>query len=305
MHSRPTRKKLPMKCIIETKHLSKRYGQRLALNDISLSIEPQRVVGLIGQNGSGKTTLLDIIAGTVLPSEGTAQTLGTSAGALDESLLEQLGVVYQENRFLDWMSVEQHLRYFGSFYSKWDVARQNALLRDLELNPRAKVGHLSGGDIQKLGVITAVAHHPKLLLLDEPLSALDPIARETMLKFILRLLDEDDVTIIVSSHALRDIERLVNWVIFLKEGVLCANSTLDGLQERFAEWHVTSGSGSLPGIFLEPFIREQSGNSRQSLLLVEHAHTAIDSFCAKYGCEIRTTSISLERIYPLLVRSKQ
>jgi ABC-2 type transport system ATP-binding protein len=294
-----------MKPTVKVEGLSKRYGRKIALNDLSLSIDRQRMVGLIGQNGSGKTTLLDIIAGTVLPSGGTVQTLGSPAGELDEKLLAQLGVVYQENRFLDWMSVEQHLTYFGSFYPSWDVSRQNALVRDLDLDPYAKVGHLSGGDIQKLGVITAVSHHPRLLLLDEPLSALDPIARETMLKFILRLLDEDEVTIIVSSHALRDIERLVDWVICLREGNLCANSTLDALQERFAQWHVTSSSNSLPDTFQEPFIREHSGDGRQAHLLVEHAHAEIDAFCEKYSSEVAVTPVSLERIYPLLVRPRQ
>src|SRR6185436_11054620 len=123
------------------------------------------------------------------------------------------------------------------------VARQQSLLTDLDLDPRAKVGHLSGGDAQKLGIITAVCHHPRLLLLDEPLSSLDPIARETLLNFILRLLDEDEVTIVVSSHALMDIERLVDWVICLDNGKLRANSALDTLQERFATWEVTSSNG--------------------------------------------------------------
>src|SRR4029079_1311604 len=126
-------------------------------------------------------TLLDVFAGIALPSQGAALTLGRDSAHLDDDTLAQLGVVHQENRFLDWMRVEQHLKYFGSFYRTWDVARQNSLLKDLELDPRPKVGHLSGGDSQKLGIITAVSHHPRLLLLDEPVSALDPIARESLL----------------------------------------------------------------------------------------------------------------------------
>jgi ABC-2 type transport system ATP-binding protein len=293
-----------MTCIVKTEDLTKRYGDKVALNRLSLDIDRQRVIGLIGQNGSGKTTLLDIIAGMIIPTEGSCLTLGCPGAELSEELLAQLGVVYQENRFLDWMSVEQHLAYFGSFYKKWDVARQRALLKDLDLNPRAKVGHLSGGDIQKLGVITAVSHHPRLLLLDEPLSALDPIARETLLKFILRLLDEDEVTMIISSHALRDVERLMDWVVCLREGELRANSSLDALQERFAEWHVTSENGSLPAVFPESFVREQSGNDRQARLIVEHAHARVEEFGEKYHAEVKVSSMNLERIYPLLVQPR-
>lgn len=293
-----------MACIVKAEGLTKRYGDKVALNCLSLDIDRQRVIGLIGQNGSGKTTLLDIIAGTILPTEGNCLTLGCHGVQLTEELLSKLGVVYQENRFLDWMSVEQHLAYFGSFYETWDVARQKTLLKDLDLNPRAKVGHLSGGDIQKLGVITAVSHHPRLLLLDEPLSSLDPIARETLLKFILRLLDEDEVTMIISSHALRDVERLMDWVVCLSEGNLRANSTLDALQERFVEWHVVSVNGQLPAVFAEPFVREQSGNGRQARLVVEHAHAQVQEFEEKYHAAVKVTPMNLERIYPLLVQPR-
>lgn len=290
--------------LVKTERLTKRYGRNVALNDLSLTIDRQRVVGLIGQNASGKTTLLDIIAGTILPTEGSSQTFGRKAAEIDEALLGQLGVVYQENKFLDWMTVEQHLAYFGSFYPTWDVARQNTLLKDLDLNRKAKVGHLSGGDVQKLGLITAVAHHPRLLLLDEPVSALDPIAREALLRFILRLLDEDEVTIIVSSHALRDIERLVDWVICLSSGNLRANSTLDALQERFAEWHVTSMDARLPAIFRESFIRDHTGDTRQARLLVEDAANQVGIFCQKYGAEVQVGALNLERIYPILVQPR-
>lgn len=289
---------------VETLNLTKRYGRKIALDRLSLKIDQQRVVGLIGQNGSGKTTLLDMIAGTALPTEGSCTTLGTDSAQLDESVLTRIGVVFQENRFLEWMRVEQHLNYFGSFYPTWDVARQRTLLKDLDLDPRAKVGHLSGGDAQKLGVITAVCHHPRLLLLDEPLSSLDPIARETLLKFILRLLDEDEVTIIVSSHALMDIERLVDWVICLDNGKLRANSSLDALQERFATWEVTSLNGPLPSNFRESFVRQQSCTSRQAHLVVENAEFQLEPFCARYHVEVNVGPLNLEKIYPVLLEPK-
>jgi ABC-2 type transport system ATP-binding protein len=293
-----------MSTIVEIHSIKKHYGAKSALNGLSMSIADQRVVGLIGQNGSGKTTLLDIISGATLPSEGSCITLGVDSRRLPESILARIGVVFQENRFLDWMRVEQHLKYFGSFYPTWDVARQNRLLTDLDLDPRAKVGHLSGGDVQKLGIITAVCHHPELLLLDEPLSSLDPIARESLLNFILRLLDEDDVTIIVSSHALMDVERLVNWVICLDDGKLRANSALDDLQERFATWEVTSQNGSLPAAFTEPFVRQQNCSGRLAHLVVENADLHLDAFCATHHVEVSVGQLNLEKIYPFLLERK-
>jgi ABC-2 type transport system ATP-binding protein len=294
-----------MESIIRTSGLTKRFGLKVALNNLTVTIDQQRVVGLIGQNGSGKTTLLDIMAGTALPTAGACHTLEHDSTCLSEDVLARLGVVYQENRFLEWMRVDQHLQYFGSFYKNWDGARQNSLLKDLELDPKAKVGHLSGGDLQKLGIITAVCHHPRLLLLDEPLSSLDPIARESLLKFILRLLDEDEVTIIVSSHALLDIERLVDWVICLNEGNLNANSSLDVLQERFAEWHVTSANGGLPAPFRESFIRQQTYEARQACLVVENADQYLVAFREKYRAEVKVGRLNLEKIYPLLLKSSR
>lgn len=292
-----------MKTIVKTSGLTKTFKSKVALNALSLTIDRQRVVGLIGQNGSGKTTLLDLIAGNALASEGTCETLGQDSARLDEAALARIGVVFQENRFLDWMRVDQHLAYFGSFYANWDRSRQASLLKELDLNPQAVVGNLSGGDIQKLGIITAVCHHPRLLLLDEPVSSLDPLAREALLKFILRLLDEDDVTIIVSSHALLDIERLVDWVVCLNDGHLAANSALDALQERFAEWRITSRNGMLPERFREGFIREQKIAGRQASMVVENADGQVEAFREKYHADIQVNRLNLERIYPLLLKS--
>jgi ABC-2 type transport system ATP-binding protein len=291
-----------MKSLVTTSHLTKRYGSKVALADLSLELGPRQIVGLIGQNGSGKTTLLDLIAGLARPSSGNCETLGCDSGRLDEGTLSRLGVVFQDNRFLGWMRVEQHLAYFGSFYPTWDRERQAALLKELDLNPKAKIGHLSGGESQKLGIITAVCHHPQLLLLDEPLSALDPIARESLLKIILRLLEEDESTIVVSSHVLSDIERLVTWVVCLNDGQLRANCALAALQERFVEWRVTPVNGApLPASFTERFVRTQTRQGRDARLVVEQGEADRAAFEAQHHAAVRVETLNLEQIYPLLV----
>ena len=157
--------------------------------------------------------------------------------------------------------------------------------------------------MQKLGIITAVCHHPRLLLLDEPLSSLDPIARESLLKFILRLLDEDEVTIVVSSHALMDIERLVDWIICLNGGNVNANSSFDDLQERFSGWHVTSNNGVFQNPFREPWVRQQTCSGRQANLVVEHGEQHMETFREKYHADIKVNRLNLERIYPLLLKT--
>ena len=290
--------------VVEIRNLTKRYGSKVALRDLTVAIGAQRVVGLIGQNGSGKTTLLDLVAGMILPTSGVCETLGCSSAGLGEPELARLGVVYQENRFIDWMRVDQHLAYFGSFYENWDRAREAALLRDLDLDPAAKVGHLSGGDVQKLGIITAVCQHPRLLLLDEPLSSLDPLARESILRFILKLLDEDDVTLIVSSHALMDIERLVDWVWCLDQGELRADLALDELHEQYAEWDVTALDRVLPDRFSEDFVLEQRADRHQGRLVVRHGEPALEEFRRRHQVEVAVKRLNLEKIYPLLLKPR-
>ena len=123
----------------------------------------------------------------------------------------RIGFVPQEIRLIDWMTVEQHLSYVASFYPRWDGERQARLLRELELDTASTVGALSSGNVQKLAVILACCHHPELLVLDEPVSDLDPIARGgRLLEFLLELLREDETTIVVSSHVLRDVEKIVD-----------------------------------------------------------------------------------------------
>ena len=180
-----------MATALELEHVTKLYGNVTALDDISLTVPAQRVVGLIGRNGSGKTTLLHHLVGLLLPTSGSCVTLEKNAAALGADELSRIGVVYQENRFLEWMTVSQHLQYVSSFYTSWDTDRQDRLLAELELKTDVRIATLSPGDVQKMGLILAVCHHPELLLLDEPVSALDPIARQRLLEFLLDLLHED------------------------------------------------------------------------------------------------------------------
>jgi ABC-2 type transport system ATP-binding protein len=262
------------------------------------------VVGLVGQNGSGKTTLLRNLIGLTLPTSGTCTTLEVDSAELGPEQLSRIGVVHQENRFLTWMTVEQHLNYVGSFYENWDRELQARLLKDLELDRTARVGSLSTGNAQKLGILLAVCHHPDLIILDEPVSALDPIAREKLLGFLLELLQDKTRTIVISSHILRDIEKIVNWVVCLKGGKVRVDASLDDLQERFSEWVVTSKAGKLPVYFEEPYILVTKGNSFQAQVFVRDANGSQAEFQRKYEADVEKRPLNLERMFPLFLEEK-
>jgi ABC-type multidrug transport system ATPase subunit len=152
-----------------------------------------------------------------------------------------------------------------------------------------------------MAIILAMCHHPALLLLDEPLSDLDPIAREAMLTLLLERFRSEPVTIVISSHILRDVERIVDSVICLDRGRLVSHEPLDALQERFADWVVTSSTGGLPIRFLEPFVLAQQGDGYQARLTVRDPGEHLDAFSARHGVEVSSQPLNLERIFPLLL----
>ncbi len=249
-----------MKQAFEVRNLTKKLGQTTALDDVSLSIPEQSVVGLIGRNGAGKTTLLRHVAGLYLPTSGECFTLRCPSGNLGHEELSRIGVVHQESQLLDWMTVEQHLRYVSSFYKRWDRQLEERLLRELELDRSKQISTLSSGNRQKLEIVLAVCHHPDLLLLDEPVASMDPILREQFLLFLLELFREDANTTVISSHLLQDVEKLVDWVVCLDEGQVRVSAPLDELRESYAEWMVTSSAGTLPEPINDDFVLQHEGN---------------------------------------------
>ncbi len=285
--------------------ITQRFGSHTALCDVSLAFPAGRIIGLLGRNGAGKTTLLHIAAGLLPPTAGTCTTLGTPSGKLDTPQLTRLGLVQQEGRYLEWMTVRQHLDFNASFYPRWDRDLERRLLEALELDPKRKIVQLSPGDRQKVGILLGTCHRPALLLLDEPMSALDPIVRRRLLDFLLELLRDDGATVVISSHILNDVEKIVDWIVALEGGELVENSPFDTLQESYAEWTLTSTNGALPSTFAEPFVLSRQGDARQAILRVRTSDTeAAARFAAAHHAEIRVRPLNLDEMFPLLTSQR-
>jgi ABC-2 type transport system ATP-binding protein len=287
-------------------NLTKSFEGRAVLKSLSLEIPAGRVAGLLGRNGAGKTTFLNLACGLLLPTSGSCLTLGRSAGELDSLELNQLGVVFQEGQFLSWMTVAQQLAFHASFYGNWDRTREARLLRELELDPTREIAELSTGDRQKLGIILAVCHHPSLLLLDEPVSSLDPIVRSRLLSFLVDLVREDNCTVAISSHILGDVERIIDWVVCLDQGELTTSAALDEIQESYAEWIVSSASGNLPACFSDPWVLTHEGDARRARLVVRRpAESVASQFAATHGATIERRSLSLDQLFPFLIGKQE
>jgi ABC-2 type transport system ATP-binding protein len=287
-------------------NLSKHFGANTALRDVSFEIPEGRVVGLLGRNGAGKSTLLDLACGLLLPTAGTVNTLGRSARVLDAPELNRLGVMRSEPRFLEWMTVAKQLDFTASFYAHWDAALEKRLLGELELDATRRIAQLSQGDQQKLSLILAVCHRPKLLLLDEPMSALDPIIRARTLDLLLERLRDDGCTVVVSSHLLSDVEKVIDWVVCLDRGELAVSAAFDELQESYAEWLVQSPAGALPDTFSETYVLSREGGPKQARVqvCVENADEAARAFAARHRAEVKSRMLSLDEMFPLLLRRR-
>jgi len=288
------------------RNVTQRFGKHTALRNVSLEIPAGRIVGLLGRNGAGKTTLLHIASGMLLPTDGTCATLGAPSGLLDTPQLTRLGLVQQEGRCLEWMTIRQHLDFNASFYPRWDRDLERRVIEALEVDPKRKIVQLSPGDRQKVGILLGVCHRPSLLLLDEPMSALDPIVRKRLLDFLLELLRDDGCTVVISSHILNDVEKIVDWIVALDAGEIVEDSAFDVLQESYAEWTLTSINGVLPTAFAEPFVINHQGDGRQALLRVRTADAAAAArFAAAHHVEIRTRPLNLDEMFPLITSQKR
>ena len=203
-----------MEPILEAVGLSKQYGQVRALTDCTLNIPSGRVVGLVGPNGAGKSTLLQLTCGLIAPSAGTIKVLGEQP-AVSPAQLAKVGFVAQDTPVYPRLSIADHLRLGARLNPRWDARLAEQRIRQLNLNPAQKAGQLSGGQRAQLALTIAAAKRPELIIFDEPVAALDPLARRAFLQNLMEFVAELNVGVILSSHLLGDLERVCDHLIIL------------------------------------------------------------------------------------------
>jgi ABC-2 type transport system ATP-binding protein len=200
--------------VLETSGLGKQYGRRWALRDCTLSIPAGKVVGLVGPNGAGKTTLLHLAVGLLEPTSGTIGVLG-SRPAESRAQLGRVGFVAQETPTYATFSVGDHLRLGGWLNPGWNSEQAEHRIEQLGLDPRQRAGKLSGGQRAQLALTLAIAKRPELLILDEPVASLDPVARRDFLRGLMEVVAEHGVSVVLSSHLVADLERVCDYLVVL------------------------------------------------------------------------------------------
>jgi ABC-2 type transport system ATP-binding protein len=218
--------------IVKAQNLSRRFGQQLALNDVTFSIKPGFVYGLVGANGAGKTTLIKHLLGLYQAQMGWVRVFDQDPVVDPVGVLAQIGYLSEDREMPEWMRVDEMLRYTAAFYPTWDWDYALELLATFGLDPRKKINQLSRGGKAQVGLITAVAHRPKLLLLDEPSSGLDPLVRKDILNAIVKVISEEGRTVIFSSHLLDEIDMMSDYLLMLQQGQLVMFGELDEIKSK-------------------------------------------------------------------------
>jgi len=259
--------------VLETSALAKRYGRRWALSDCTLKIPPGLVVGLVGPNGAGKTTLLHLAVGLLAPTSGAITVLGDRP-AKGATQLGRVGFVAQDTPLYAGLSVADHLHFGAWLNLGWDERLAQRRIEQIGLDPRQGVRELSGGQRAQLALTLAVAKRPELLILDEPLSSLDPLARREFLQNLMESVAEHQLSVVLSSHLVSDLERVCDYLIVLVSSHVQVAGEIEGL---LASHHRLTGPrrdlGTLPA---SQEIIEATHTDRQSTLIVRTDQPILD-----------------------------
>lgn len=288
--------------IIRMEGVSKAFGRTRALDGVNLAIQPGRIIGLLGANGAGKSTLLRTIIGLYLPDRGRVETLGCPARDLSPKELARIGYVHQEGELLNWMTVGQLLRYVAAYYPNWNQHLERKYIVDFGVDVNARVGTLSPGERQKVAILIAIGFEPELLILDEPASALDPIARARFLDLLLELIQTENRTILISSHILSDVEKVIDHVIIMDKGRIVRDAAFDDLREQYARVRLTALHGPLPAQLPFAGVLTCQRNGSEALLMLQgQSPLAIEEAARPLDCKAEIQSLPLEDIYRLVV----
>lgn len=213
--------------ILECKDLTKRYGYLAALDHVNLSLERGKIIGLLGPNGSGKSTLIKLANGLLVPTSGELLIGGQPVGIETKKIVSYL----PERTYLNnWMKVEDMIKYFSDFYENFKPEKAYDMLRRLDINPEDRLKTMSKGTKEKVQLILVMSREAELYLLDEPIAGVDPAARDYILNTIITNYNPE-ATIIICTHLIQDIEKILDEAVFIQKGNLVMHKTVDEIRQ--------------------------------------------------------------------------
>ncbi|MGB9030228.1 MAG: ABC transporter ATP-binding protein [Acidobacteriaceae bacterium] len=283
--------------------VSKKYPHFL-LDNISLELPEGSILGFIGANGAGKSTTMRILMGLVRQDSGSVQVLGHSMPTDQVAAKQKIGFLSEDLRLYGAATLAWHMAFIASIYPDWNQAYADKLLRRFDLKPQQKIKGLSHGQRVKAALLLALAHQPRLLVLDEPTTGLDPVARREVLAELMAVLADERRTILFSSHNTLDVEQISDRIAFIDRGRIIAFDEKEDLLDRWRRLRlVLPPSAALPQL---PGIVEVGGSERLPVLTTSQFDPAVLSLCKDRGATVQAVdTMTLEEIFVANVQSRR
>jgi ABC-2 type transport system ATP-binding protein len=296
-----------MNNVIETHGLKQRFGKTDAVADLSITVPEGSIYAFLGPNGAGKTTTIKTLMNILRPKAGAAKVLGVDSTLLSPREFTQIGYVSENQQMPEWMTVGQFIDYCRPMYPKWDAAFCEKLLMQFDLPLDRKLKSLSRGMKVKAALLTSLAYRPRLLVLDEPFTGLDPLVRDEFIRGMLELSEEENWTVFISSHDIDEVERLADRVGIIDNGRLHLEESTNSLQSRFRQMEcVVLDFAHLPSppppSWLVPEIAGHSLRFVESQYQLEASEAQIRSVFPG-ASQISASPMSLREIFLALART--
>lgn len=288
---------------VRLENVSKRYPHFL-LDNVSLDLPEGSILGFIGANGAGKSTTIRILMGLVRQDSGTVEVLGHSMPAGQTVAKADIGFVSEDMRLYGAPTLAWHMNFVASIYPQWNQSYAEKLLHRFDLKPQHKIKGLSHGQRVKAALLLALARQPRLLLLDEPTTGLDPVARREVLAELMSVLVDERRTILFSSHNTLDVEQISDRIAFIDRGRMIALEEKEDLLERWRRVRlVVPPSTALPNL---PGVVEVGGTERLPVLTTSQFDPAVVSLCQDRGATVQSVDpMTLEEIFVANVQSRR
>jgi len=283
--------------ILEIKNLQRKIDQVTIIKAINAQVKAGDVVALLGKNGAGKTTLLETLLGFSFPSFGEVNIWDVKATEITGEIKQRIGFVPQQDELLSGFNGKEHVDLFKAFRTAWNQELVERLVMEWMIPMDIAARKMSVGQRQKLSILLAIAHEPELLILDEPVASLDPIARRQFLQQLVDIAADENRAIIFSSHIVSDMERVANQVWMLQNGELSYQGQLDDLKESVARITINS-SENLPSVLNLPDVIKQRVQGKQAWVTVKNFSPDQQEAIAKeFNADVQVDYLSLEDIF--------
>jgi ABC-2 type transport system ATP-binding protein len=282
---------------LQLQNLSKSFDGKPVLRDISVGVEQGEVIGLLGLNGAGKTTLLETALGFCIPDHGSSRILGQDGLEMDQSTRTRIGFVPQRDELLDGIRGRAWLNLIAGFHENWDHELVDRLASEWDVPLDTRTNKMSVGQRQKLSIISALGHHPDLIILDEPVASLDPLARRRFLKELVDIASSQTRTILFSTHIVSDLERVASRVWMMQGGAITVDADMDQLKEQFVRIRF-SHQAALPADIEARHLLATRSDSLETIALYRNWQPEMTSaLTQEYGEAVQVEHLALEELF--------